>query len=87
MKEYPIDGTLDRHVSGPSNVNEFVPKCTRACRDRGILEVRIIRGEGTGALRRQVRGILDENGRVVHHHEATDASGGRHHRASVAARG
>lgn len=75
MKEYPIDGTLDLHVFDPSDVGELVPEYLRACREKGILEVRIIHGKGTGTLRRQVRSILDEDARVVDYHKATDASG------------
>ncbi|PSR00301.1 MAG: DNA mismatch repair protein MutS [Bacteroidetes bacterium SW_11_64_17] len=75
MKEYPIDGTLDLHVFDPSDVGELVPEYIRACREKGILEVRIIHGKGTGTLRRQVRSILDDDGRVVDHHKATDAGG------------
>jgi DNA-nicking Smr family endonuclease len=75
MKEYPIDGTLDLHVFDPSDVGELVPEYLRACREKGILEVRIIHGKGTGTLRRRVRSLLDEDERVVDYHKATDASG------------
>jgi len=75
MKEYPIDGTLDLHVFDPSDVGELVPEYLRACREKGILEVRIIHGKGTGTLRRRVRGLLDEDERVVDFHKAMDAGG------------
>jgi len=75
MKKYPIDGELDLHVFDPSDVGSLVPEYLRACHEKGLTEVRIIHGKGTGTLRRQVRSILDENPLVVEHHKATDASG------------
>jgi DNA-nicking Smr family endonuclease len=56
--ELPIDGTLDLHTFHPGEVGDLVPEYLRACRDRGILEVRIIHGKGIGALRRTVEAVL-----------------------------
>lgn len=75
MKEYPIDGVLDLHVFDPSDVDSLVPEYLRACHQKGLTEVRIIHGKGTGTLRRQVRHILDDHPLVADHHKATDASG------------
>ncbi len=57
--EYPIDGVLDLHVFAPRDVKTLVPEYLRACRERGILRVRLIHGKGTGTLRRIVHHILD----------------------------
>ncbi len=57
--EMPIDGTLDLHTFDPREVKELVPHYLRACRERGILEVRIIHGKGTGALRLTVHALLE----------------------------
>lgn len=63
--EYPIDGVLDLHVFDPREVKELVPAYLRACREQGILRVRIIHGKGTGALRRTVHHILDRLPEVI----------------------
>ena len=49
--ELPIDGTLDLHAFHARDVKELVPDYLAACRERGILDVRIVHGKGTGALR------------------------------------
>lgn len=75
MHEYPIDGELDLHTFDPAEVSDLVPEYLRACHEKGITEVRIIHGKGTGTLRRQVRHLLSDHPLVVEHHKATDASG------------
>ena len=56
--EIPIDGTLDLHYFQPRDVDDLVPSYLSECRDRGILQVRIIHGKGMGALRERVHSIL-----------------------------
>jgi hypothetical protein len=55
----PIDGTLDLHTFQPSDVKDLVPDYLDACRDAGILRVRIVHGKGTGALLQTVHAILE----------------------------
>ena len=57
-QEWPIDGTLDLHLFKPAEVGDLVPTYLEECRKRGILQVRIIHGKGTGQLRERVHVIL-----------------------------
>ena len=56
--EWPITGTLDLHLFKPAGVGDLVPGYLEECRKRGILQVRIIHGKGTGQLRERVHAIL-----------------------------
>lgn len=58
--ELPIDGELDLHTFHPRDVKDLVPEYLDECRRRGILEVRIVHGKGTGALRRTVHAVLSK---------------------------
>ncbi len=56
--KWPIDGVLDLHLFRPSEVGDLVPEYLDACREKGLTEVRIIHGKGTGQLRASVHAIL-----------------------------
>jgi DNA-nicking Smr family endonuclease len=74
--ELPIDGTLDLHAFRPEEVGDLVPEWLEACRARGILEVRIVHGKGTGALRRTVAALLARDPRVAAFRAADEGAGG-----------
>jgi DNA-nicking Smr family endonuclease len=73
--ELPIDGALDLHTFHPREVKDLVPEYLAACRAKGILEVRIIHGKGTGALRRTVHAVLDRLPEVVSYRLAEEDRG------------
>jgi DNA-nicking Smr family endonuclease len=73
--EYPIDGILDLHHFSPKDVKELVPEYINACLERGIAQIRIIHGKGTGTLRRIVHSLLDQDERVLSYRlDSTSAS-------------
>jgi len=73
---FPIDGTLDLHAFRPSDVPSLLPEWLGECRARGILEVRIVHGKGTGALRRTVEALLSRDARVASFRPADESAGG-----------
>lgn len=57
--EMPITSELDLHTFRPNEIGELVPAYLEACREKGILEVRVIHGKGIGNLKRTVEAILN----------------------------
>jgi DNA-nicking Smr family endonuclease len=74
--EVPVDGNLDLHLFHPREVKELVIEYLWACQQKGILEVRIIHGKGTGALRRTVHTLLPKLPEVESFQSASEADGG-----------
>ena len=74
--ELPIDGTLDLHTFHPGEVRDLVPRYLDACKERGIYEVRIVHGKGTGTLRRIVEAALSRRKDVVSARLAGEGRGG-----------
>jgi DNA-nicking Smr family endonuclease len=56
--ELPVDGILDLHTFRPQELGQLLPDYLAECRARGILQVHIVHGKGTGALRRSVHALL-----------------------------
>jgi DNA-nicking Smr family endonuclease len=76
LMNYPVDGTLDLHTFRPNEVKDLIPEYLSACRDRGILHVRLIHGKGSGTLRRTVQAILQRIPEVTSFQLAEEQAGG-----------
>ena len=74
--DLPIDGVLDLHTFKPSEVKNLLSDYLEECRKRGIQQVRIIHGKGTGTLRRIVRPTLDKLPYVETYRAAEEEAGG-----------
>ncbi len=71
-----IDGVLDLHTFLPSEVKDLIPDYIEACLEKGIHDLRIIHGKGTGALRRRVRALLERHPDVASIRSADETAGG-----------
>lgn len=56
--ELPIEGILDLHTFDPREVGDLLQHYFSLCREKGIFEVRVIHGKGSGVLRERVHSIL-----------------------------
>ena len=72
---------LDLHAVAPREAASAVDEFVRDARQRGLPQVKIIHGKGTGILRRRVRARLARHPDVLHWHDA--ASPGSGHGATV----
>ena len=66
--EIPIDGTLDLHMFSPRDAVSVAEEYIRACREKGIYELRIIHGKGKGVLRETVHAFLKKHPHVSEFH-------------------
>jgi len=73
---FPINGTLDLHTFRPDDVKGLVPEYLAECRKRGILQVRIIHGKGTGTIRTMVHAVLQKLPEVESFTLAEGSAGG-----------
>jgi dsDNA-specific endonuclease/ATPase MutS2 len=74
--EVGLDGMLDLHTFRPRDVKDVVLAYLEACRDRGILTVRIVHGKGIGQLRLTVHALLTRLPEVKSFSLAGEAYGG-----------
>jgi DNA-nicking Smr family endonuclease len=72
----PIDGVLDLHTFNPREIGSLVPAYLDQCRQRGILQVRLIHGKGIGNMQRSVHAMLARRTDVVCFSLASAAFGG-----------
>jgi DNA-nicking Smr family endonuclease len=74
--EIPIDGVLDLHTFNPRDLPDLLIDYLSACHEKGIHEVRIIHGKGTGIQKKRVRALLAKNPRVRTFQDAPMEAGG-----------
>jgi DNA-nicking Smr family endonuclease len=74
--EIPVTGEIDLHAFAPRDIPSLVEEYVSACRERGILTVRLVHGRGKGVQRAEVRRVLARLPEVVSFCDAPPPSGG-----------
>ena len=74
--ELAIDGVLDLHTFRPRDVTSVVDEYVRVAANRGLTEVRLIHGRGTGVQRAAVQAILERHPCVASYHDAPESHRG-----------
>jgi len=74
--ELPITGELDLHAFAPRDVVSVVEEYLLACRERGLVTVRVVHGRGKGVQRAEVRRLLSRLDFVLDFDDAPPVSGG-----------
>lgn len=71
----PITGELDLHTFRPSDLGGLIPAYLQECAARGIREVRIVHGKGTGTLRTTVHALLQRSPLVASYRMGDEHTG------------
>ncbi len=58
--DYQITSEIDLHTFRPGEVSSLLREYFQECREKEILQVRVIHGKGTGSLREGVHRLLDQ---------------------------
>ncbi len=74
--EIPINGVLDLHTFNPKDLPDLLADYLAACREMGIMTVRIIHGKGTGIQKARVRSLLSKNSMIADFRDAPEQWGG-----------
>lgn len=74
--EIPITGELDLHAFAPRDIPSVVEEYIHACREKGLLSIRLIHGRGKGVQRAEVRRVLARLEGVVSFEDASPDAGG-----------
>lgn len=69
----PIEHTLDLHPFAPREIPSVVDEYIRAAHERGLREVRLIHGRGTGVQRGIVQHALEKHPLVEEFWDAPEA--------------
>lgn len=72
----PITGELDLHPFRPAEVASLLEEYFAECGRRGIREVRVVHGKGTGTLRTTVHACLRRMPGVASFRTGNETSGG-----------
>ena len=72
----PIEDSIDLHTFSPKEAKLLVEEYLFQCHIKGLREVRIIHGRGTGILRQVVRSVLEKNSLVKRFTDAPPERGG-----------
>lgn len=72
----PIEGVLDLHTFSPRDVKILIPEYLSLCRKKGISEVKIIHGKGTGLLKNLVIRQIEKLDYVLGFQDAEPDNGG-----------
>ncbi len=72
----PIEDFIDLHTFLPGETAVILDEYFLACREKGLLEVRVIHGKGTGQLRKTVWSFLARSPQVLAYEQAGPQSGG-----------
>jgi DNA-nicking Smr family endonuclease len=71
-----IEDSLDLHTFQPRDIPDVVDSYLEAAHARGLREVRLIHGKGTGFQRQRVRSVLAAHPLVADFADAPPARGG-----------
>jgi len=74
--ELPIEDHIDLHAFQPREVRSVVEEYLRAAREKGMTEVRLIHGRGTGTQRAIVRSLLSKLPGILSWDDAEPGRGG-----------
>jgi len=72
----PITGELDLHTFAPAETRRVLEAYFEACREKGILTVRVIHGKGTGTRKETVHTFLRRSPFVAGFRAGNETSGG-----------
>jgi len=75
-EELPVTGELDLHAFAARDIPSLTEEYVRVCRERGLLELRLVHGRGKGVQRAVVRRVLAQLPEVASFDDAPPASGG-----------
>ncbi|NUR53452.1 MAG: Smr/MutS family protein [Acidobacteria bacterium] len=73
MHRVPIEHELDLHPFHPRDIPSVVDEYITAAHERGLSDVRLIHGRGTGVQRGIVQAVLERHPLVASFHDAPDA--------------